>query len=159
MANEIVDIHNKIQAVIRSDVSRRRAVSSIFGPHRERIFAQGKASDGSQIGTYSSKPSSIAKSQQARNTGRTFFPGGYSEYKSAVGKNPGYVILRNTDQMYADYGIIQNGGDYGFGFQNEFNAQKMTWMSEKYGKDIAQLTDDEFNKYVDILLEELNRNF
>lgn len=159
MANEIIDTYNKLQAVIRSDVSRRRALTSVFGPHRERIFAKGQAADGSQIGTYSTKPASISKKKQARQTGRTFFPGGYSEYKSAVGKNPGYVILRDTDQMYADYGIVQNGGSFGFGFQNDFNSEKMGWMTKKYGKDIAALSDDEFSKYVDVLLHELNRAF
>lgn len=135
MANEIIDTFRKITTAIKSDVSRRRALTSIFGPHRERIFSKGQAADGSQIGTY--KPETAKR-------------------KTKRGRNPGFVNLRDSDQMYADYGIVQNGGEFGFGFQNEFNADKMRWNSDRYGKEIAALSDDEFQRYVDVLLQELN---
>jgi hypothetical protein len=125
--------------------------------HKPRIFEKGQDSSGSKIGTYSTTPASISKKNQARQTGRTYFPGGYAQYKTAVGKNPGYVNLRNTDQMMMDYGIVQNGKTFGFGFQNEENANKSQWMQEKYDKDIFMLSDSELEVMADVLVSNLDK--
>jgi hypothetical protein len=119
--------------------------------HKPRIFQQGQDSKKSKIGTYSTKPISISKKNQARNTGKTYFKGGYAEYKSDIGKNPGYVNLRNTDQMMMDYQLIVNGDKFGFGFQNNTNYDKSQWMQEKYDKDIFDLTEEELNVLADTL--------
>lgn len=110
---------------------------------------------GTQIGTYSTKPESISKKQQARNTGKTFFKGGYAEYKKIIGRNPGYVILRNTDQMMMDYGLVGANGDYGFGFHNHTNYNKSQWMEDKYKKDIFDLSDYETGILSDVLTKQL----
>lgn len=143
VANELRAIIDKVNKAIRSERTTRIAVSTVFAFHKPRIFERGLDANNSQIGQYSTKPASVSKKQQARNTGRTYFPGGYSEYKSAVGKNPGFVILRNTDQMYADYGIIQRGNKFGLGFQNKTNYDKSQWMQDKYDKDIFDHSEQE----------------
>jgi hypothetical protein len=52
--------------------------------------------------------------------------------------------------MMADYGLIQDGNDYGFGFQNSFNADKMGWNTDRYGKRIAALSQDEMTLLGDV---------
>ena len=151
MANELTGLINRIEASIRSDRNMRITLSSVLAVHKPRIFEQGQDATGGKIGTYGTNPISISKKNQARNTGRTYFKGGYAEYKSAVGKNPGFVILRNTDQMYADYGIVGSNGDYGFGFQNTVNYNKSQWMEEKYKKDIFDLSSNEEKVLADVL--------
>lgn len=150
MANEFTDLIRRINNAARSDRNLRISLSTTLSVHKPRIFAQGFDAKGAKIGTYSTKPISIAKNKQARNTGKTFFKGGYAEYKRAVGKNPGFVNLRNTDQMMMDYGIVGSNGNYGFGFQNSDNAKKSEWMDHKYNKLIFDISRYEENVLADI---------
>jgi hypothetical protein len=159
VANDILNIASRVNNAIRSDRPKRIAATTVLAKHKARIFERGEAESGGKIGTYSTKPISIARSQQARDTGQTYFKTGYAGYKTAVGKNPGFVILRNTDQMYADYGLVQSGSEIGFGFQNQHNTDKAGWMESKYDKSIFELSDSEFNLYVDVLLSEQTKAF
>jgi hypothetical protein len=159
VANDILNIANRINNAIRSDKPKSIAASTVLAKHKARIFERGEAETGGKIGTYSTKPISIARSKQARDTGQSYFKTGYAGYKSAVGKNPGFVILRNTDQLYGDYGLIKSGDGYGFGFQNQSNTDKAGWMEGKHDKSIFSLSDEEFNLYVDVLLHEQTKAF
>lgn len=149
MANEITGLVDDLNKSIRDDRKLRVALVTTLSRHKARIFEQGLAANGSQIGKYSTTPASISKKRQARQTGHTYFAGGYSQYKSEIGKNPGRVILRDSDQMYADYGLQGSSGDYGFGFQNDFNADKSVWNEEHFNKDIFQLSEQEFKVFAD----------
>lgn len=157
MANELLNIVTKVNNAVRSPRIRTLAISTVLAKQKERIFQRGESSSGAKIGTYGTKPISIAKNRQARNTGKTFFKSGYAEYKTAIGKNPGYVNLVNTGQMQADYGLIVNGDLLAFGFQNDVNGDKAGWIETKYGKDIFSLTDPEFELYINTILYELDK--
>lgn len=157
MADIITEQINRLNEFIQSDRNIRTALITTLAIHKPRIFAQGFDEKGTKIGTYGTNPISISKKNQARNTGKTYFKGGYAEYKRAVGKNPGYVILRNTDQMYADYGIVGSVGKYGFGFQNSKNYDKSQWMQDKYKKDIFSLSNNELNVLTNVLIDQLNK--
>jgi hypothetical protein len=146
---------HKINSVVRSDRNMRIALTSVLAIHKQRIFNQGFDGRGVKIGTYSTKPTTISKDQQARFTGKTAFRGGYAEYKRAVGKNPGYVILRNTDQMMMDYGLMGQNGNYGFGFTNAVNYQKAQWLQNKYQRDIFDVSKNEEEVLADILVDQL----
>jgi len=135
VANDLLNIVTKVNNAIRSDKIRRIALTTLLAVHKPRIFDKGLAADGSQIGTYSKK---------------------YGEKKKLLGRNPGYVNLRLSDQMSGDYGLIVSGNEYGFGFQNSFNADKMGWNTDRYGKEIAALSDPELKLFADVLLSELN---
>ena len=157
MANEYLNLITKINDAIRSERNLRVALTTVMAVHKPRIFEQGKDASNSKIGTYGTNPISIAKKNQARQTGKTTFKGGYAEYKRDIGKNPGFVILRNTDQMMMDYGIVQNGLQFGFGFQNDVNGDKSGWLSDKYQKDIFELSDNEVDLLVNVLVDQLNK--
>jgi hypothetical protein len=135
---------NKLQ---RANATLVGAINSVLVEMSSRIFEQGEDSRNAKIGTYSTKPISISKSKQSRNTGKTQFKGGYREYKSLVGKgNRGeFVNLRNTDQMKMDLGTSVNASanEYAIGFTNTFNADKRDWLEDKYGKSIFDSTDKE----------------
>lgn len=153
MANEITSLIQRINNAARSDRNLRIALTSTLAVHKPRIFSQGFDARGQKIGTYSTKPTSISKSNQARNTGKTYFKGGYAEYKRDVGKNPGFVILRNTDQMMMDYGLQGNGLNYGFGFQNTDNYNKSQWMENKYQKPIFDISKNEERILTEVLTD------
>jgi len=155
VANELIGTIDKLNSAIRSERVMRIALSSVLAIHKPRIFEKGLDGSDSKIGTYSTKPISIAKKNQARNTGKTYFKTGYAEYKKDIGKNPGYVNLRNTDQMSMDYGLVINGNSYGFGFHNKFNYDKSQWMEAKYEKSIFDNDNQELDVLANVLVYEL----
>ncbi len=135
------------------------AVNTVMAEQKKRIFQEGKATNESQIGQYGTKPISIAKDKQAKNTGKTYFKGGYREYKSLVGKGASFVNLRNTDQMMMDLGTtVVSSSEFGIGFNNEINGNKVTWMEDKYNKDIFATTDKEDELFLNVVNFELNKS-
>lgn len=154
MANELTGLIQRINRAIQDDRIYRTALTTVIAVHKPRVFEKGLDGNGQKIGTYGTNPISIAKDRQARNTGKTYFKGGYAEYKRAIGKNPGFVNLRNTDQMMSDYGAV---GSKAIGFQNSVNADKSIWMEEKYQKDIFVLSDRELDTYMNVLSIEFNK--
>jgi hypothetical protein len=145
--NEYTAIINKLNAAIKNEQFQRVAATTVLAPYKKRIFSEGKDAQGQKIGTYGTKPISISKKNQARQTGKTYFAGGYAEYKNAIGKNPGFVNLRNTDQMMMDLGLIKNGANFAFGFQNDLNGDKSKWMDSKYDKDIFNVSQAEIDLF------------
>lgn len=147
---------NDLNRVIKNDRATRTALTSVLPIHKKRIFESGKSAAGVQIGTYGTKPISIAKKNQARQTGHTYFKGGYAQYKTEIGKNQGFVNLRNTDQMQVDYGLqVLGARSFGYGFTNSTNYKKSQWMQDKYDKDIFVLAQSEQDLIADILTKEL----
>lgn len=159
MANEWGNILNDINALRRNDRAIRTALSTVLSVQKQRIFSRGQDANASRIGTYSRKPASISRKAQARSTGHTYFPGGYAQYKSEIGKNPGYVNLRNTDQMMMDYTLQILGNDtYGYGFSNDFNYDKSQWAENRFNKNIFDESDSEGALMERILIQELERH-
>lgn len=157
MADEILNISVKINAAIRSDRVIRTAISTVLTRHKARIFNEGLDANGAKIGTYSTVPISIPKRKQARDTGKTKFPGGYAEYKTSIGKNPGYVNLQNFGHMMADYGLIQSGMEYGLGFQNQENYDKSIAVQDHFDKTIFAHSNEEVELLGNVLIYELNK--
>ena len=157
MADEILNISTKLNAALKSDRAKRVAINTVLTVHKKRIFQDGLDADGARIGTYSTNPIEIPKKKQARNTGKTKFAGGYSEYKTAIGKNPGYVNLQNFGQMMADYGLMQAGPDFGLGYQNQLNYDKSIWLQDKYDKQIFHHSQSEIDLLMNVLMFELNK--
>lgn len=155
--NEFMSLIDKINRAIKSEQNQRVALSTTLAVHKQRIFVNGMDANGSQIGTYGTNPISISKKNQARQTGKTYFKGGYAEYHGAIGKGSSKVILVNFGQMQADYGIVMGSQGFGFGFHNSANAEKMGWMTDKYDKEIAALSDSELDVFANVLVAQLNQ--
>jgi hypothetical protein len=133
-------------------------IQTVLATQKKRIFVDGEGVDG-KIGVYGTNPISISKSKQARNTGKSYFKGGYAEYKSDIGKNPGYVNLNNTGQMFQDYAFFDLGSNqYGIGFNNNVNFDKSKWMEEKYQKDIFNQSAKEGNILDSVISFEIGKD-
>jgi hypothetical protein len=137
VADELLNISIKVANGIKSDRIRRIALSTTLAIQKPRIFDKGQNDTGGQIGKYSKK---------------------YGEYKTKIGKNPGYVNFRDTDQLMNDFGVIIGSDQYSFGFQNDFNAQKAEWLSEKYGSNPFHVSDQELEVFVNVLTDELSKS-
>ncbi len=109
----------------------------LFTVHQQvkrRIHAQGKAANGSQIGTYSKEYLEQRK-------------------KKGLGGNA-KVILEFTGQMRNDFVPIKSKGRIiGSGFTNVANFNKAIWVEKTYKKVIYDLTPQENKLLVDLLQE------
>lgn len=98
----------------------------------QRIHNDGKASDGSSIGTYSN---------------------GYLAYRKRNNRGADTkVIVSLTRQLENDWSVLETQNGYGIGFTNAFNAQKLRWVEEVKGKVIANLSEKE----IDYAIERVN---
>jgi len=136
VADELLNIVVKVTNAVKSDKIRRVALSTTLAIQKDRIFVKGESDSGGKIGKYSKK---------------------YGEYKKSIGKNPGYVNFRNTDQMMNDYGVIVNGDQYAFGFQNPENGAKAEFLQERYGT-VMHVNDKELDIFSEVLVNEINRS-
>lgn len=149
---------SQINKLMRPDAIMVATLSTVLAQQKKRIFQAGKDANASKIGSYSTKPISIARKDQSRNTGKTYFKGGYREYKSLTGKGSATVNLRNTDQMMMDYGVhVLGPKQYGLGFNNKFNFDKSNWNEEHFDKEIFGESDAEGKTFERVFQYELNR--
>ena len=145
MADNAWDIVlKKTQDMVKFDRAIKIGIQTVLATQKKRIFIEGNDSSQNKIGKYSTNPISISKKNQARDTGKTYFKGGYSEYKNLIGKNPGYINLVNTGQMSFDYAFFDLGNStYGIGFNNSFNFDKSQWQEAKQNKKVFQQSSEE----------------
>jgi hypothetical protein len=101
----------------------------------QRIHIEGRASDGGEIGNYSTE---YLKRRQRKPLNRTADP---------------KIIVSATRQLENDWSVIATDVGYAIGFLNEFNLQKARWVEENKGKKIFSLTEDETRYAVDYLNE------
>lgn len=106
----------------------RMAALSVFAIHKPRIFEQGLAADGTEIGIY---------------------------VKNSVNKRGGnrggeVVILSFTEAMKKDY-QPSTQGDVGYGFSSQVELNKSYWNEERYDKDVFALSDEESTLFIDLV--------
>ena len=149
---------NQVNKLRKNDRIMVATLSSVLAVHKKRIYQRGQDADGGKIGRYSTKPISISRKNQSRNTGKTYFKGGYREYKSLTGKGSATVNLRNTDQEMMDYGLrILGKNEYGFGFTNDFNFKKSNWNEEHFDKEIFAESAEDARVFDRVFQFELNK--
>lgn len=126
-----------LNKIAKTDVIERAVATNMLAVTADRIFNQGKAADGSQIGTYSEG----YMKQRAKNN-----------YPSSS-----TVILQATRQMANDWSVISTGKSLGLGFKNSINADKSEWVEGTYNKKIFSHTDQEKEQINNIIQRELNK--
>lgn len=90
----------------------------------KRIHIDGVASDGQQIGQYSSPYLKLRQKKYNRTADRK-------------------VIVSLTRQLESNWTVIATPRGYGIGFLNKFNYDKMRWVEEQRRREIASLSDAE----------------
>lgn len=130
----------RLQAVLDKLKDReyllRPVATEIIPLITERIHQQGKASDGSEIGTYSN---SYLKQREKNNRGKST-----------------KVIISLTRQLENDWSVVATTRGYGIGFLNSFNAQKLKWVEEMKGKVVSRLSTEEKDYAIDRINELVN---
>lgn len=121
----------KMNALAKTNALELSMATSMQAVTADRIFNQGKAADGSDIGTYS-KP--YLKTRVKK---------GYPSSSK--------VILQAERQMVNDWSVINAGKTLGLGFKNTTNADKSEFVEKTYKKPIFEHTKAEL-KLIDDLL-------
>ena len=105
MSFDAKELFNKISRAAK--VAELAALNELLADTSERIFEDGKAADGSKIGTYSERPWNASeelgdlKGQVpiSKLRGQTFFKGGYKELRGKLGRENQFVNLDLTGSL------------------------------------------------------------
>lgn len=138
----------------------REVVTDLIPIIHERIHVEGRAGDGSKIGTYSNAYMAVRtgnyknsdKITKGKNAGKNKNAGTSTKGTSKGSARNKYnrtgdtkVILSLTRQMENDYAVVGIENGWGIGFTNEHNADKARWNDERYGKKVFTPTEEELD--------------
>ena len=165
--DEFIRRTEALVAVIASDETRRRvsiaALNRLAGLHKRRIFTDGRATAGGDIGRYSKKPyyansrpkllpksklkplgkNKKSKFKNGQKKKSRYLPGGYAEFRDRVGRQNNKVDLNLTSSTVGSLAVGRRGGKFTYGYTNRRSALIMKSNERRFGKLIAAPTDDE----------------
>ena len=127
----------KINALRRLDQAKRRVGLSMLTITSERIFTDGKSSDGQKIGDYSDSYMKVRERKKWPDSTK--------------------VILQAGRQMVLDFSLVLEGDKWGLGFKNSDNQNKSEWVEITFEKSIFAHTDSEVTEFTNIMQNEVNR--
>lgn len=160
-ANQVIlGLTQKILDPERLDNAIRTVATTMLAEMKTRVFEQGKKTDSSDIGKYSTTPMYVSvnanpgksfgaigktgksKFKSGKSHTSRYFAGGYNEYKAKIGRNPGYVNLSLSGQLNSQMTIIGTPKGYGIGWTNKEMFERAGHFTKKYGQ-IWHLTEEE----------------
>jgi hypothetical protein len=133
-------IKKQIELLKNKEYLLRPVAIEVIPLMTERIHQKGDASDGGQIGTYSS---GYLKLRERGNK---------KQQIPVRGSDP-KVIVSLTRKLEQDWAVIATQNGYGIGFLNPLSLQKARWVEEKKGKTIFSLSNSEQQYAVDRINE------
>lgn len=135
--NALSSTQNKLLSLTDRQALLRPVAFDLIALMTQRIHDEGKASDGSQIGTYSNS---------------------YLKLRAKEGRGKDEkVIVSLTRQLENDWSVIATPNGYGVGFLNPLNAQKAKWVEENKGKKIFKPTKEEREEVVLSIREQVKK--
>ena len=153
----------KLNALQNPDQMLRMVSTNLLAEIKQRIHVDGKAADGSQIGTYSKGYMAVRTGQfksngtaiKGKDKGQTRTKGVFTKGKNKGAARPNFnrtadpkVIISLTGQMENDFSVVATQTGYGLGYNNTENANKVEYVEHTYGKKIFALTADEHDQAI-----------
>lgn len=135
------------------------AANRLRGSVINRIANDGKASDGSKIGSYSTKPAYFSRNQFAKKgafkpqgkirtgTKTMYIPTGYSGFRAIQGRKTDTVNLQLSGDLLLDYQQEERGAEILIGFTNKLQSDKRRGNEKRFGKNIFRATQQEVAAY------------
>jgi len=142
-----------------------RAVSlTMLSAVKRRIYLEGRAADGSDIGQYSTRPIYINPKNSPKDFGRPigktgskfktgekkgqdhktrYFPDGYKGFRNSIGRPVNKVNLSLSGQMNAQFVVLVDGSRYFLGWPNGLYGDIAEGQEGHWRKKIFKLTDAE----------------
>lgn len=129
--------------------------------HKQRIFGEGKNSEGGQIGEYSKKAGYYAKNKFVRTGAFTpqgkerkgnfkngkerktmYLAEGYSELRDIQGRQTEYVDVKVNGSLERSIGIVKISDAVLYGVRDAYESKKLEGLNEQFG-DFASLSNAE----------------
>lgn len=132
----------------------QQAVTTVIGEMGDRIFEKGLASDGGEIGQYSTKPGTYAR---PGGVGK-FYEGGYKAFKADIGRDSSKVNLVLTRQLEIGFlnGITKASPTrMQVRMSNKANIDKIEGAERRFRKDIFGATKAERERVVELIEQNL----
>ena len=121
----LTSLGQSLEEILNPNYLLRPVAIEVLPLMTERIHQEGKGSNGSQIGNYSS---------------------GYLRQRQKAGRGKDTkVIVSLTRQLENNWSVLETTNGYGIGFTNPFNADKLRWVEEVKDTVISNLTEGEIN--------------
>lgn len=133
-------IQKQIELLKNKEYLLRPVAIEVIPLMTERIHQKGQASDGGQIGTYSS---GYLKLRERGN----------KKQQIPVRGADAKVIVSLTRKLEQDWAVIATPNGYGIGFLNALSLQKARWVEEGKDKKIFSLSQSEQQYAVDRINE------
>lgn len=126
-------IHDQLKKLTDPNYLLRPVAQEQIRLMHNRIHERGLASDGNQIGIYST---------------------GYMRTREENNRSKDTkVIISLTRQLENDYAVIATERGYGIGFNNKHNFDKANWVQLTYRKRIFDMTNSELNEAIAFINE------
>ena len=152
-----------------------------FSVQSRRLFIDGQKSDGSPLGSYSTTPLYVSdrnlptsgnhKGKTGKTTKSSYYAGGYAELRAQQGRESGFVNLRFSNELQADYlnsNVSPSSGSVGevnptvvtplilnLNLKKSINIVKLGQLTAKYGV-FVNFTKKEVQTLVDSYVFQLN---
>lgn len=179
--SKIVQLLKSLRAKVESETPRivTTAAFSVLAELQDRIFRDGKAADGSQIGSYSTdeiwikipyqgvnnsrlkkKGKPKGKDKKAKETKSTmYFSGGYSEFRKKVGRQNDKVDLSLSGELARNIVVGKKDDSIVIGISTSESVKKAESLEDMYKKPIFELTNEEKSLFLRIINRELETLF
>lgn len=155
----LTSLTEKLRKLKDPEYLLRGPIVEVIHSMNRRIHIDGKASDGSEIGTYSPgymkvRTGLFLNSKSLKRgivKGKPTNPGTFSRGKKKGQARPAYnrdastkVIVSLTRNLEKDWTVVTTAkGNYGIGFSNPDNYDKLNWVETAKKKTIGHLTKEE----------------
>lgn len=154
------------------DIIAIQTMTEVMAEHKNRIFGKGLATDGSDIGNYSttsayfSKTDFIRKSafkpQGKKNKGEfkngnerksMFLTNGYSEFRAIQGRRNDKKNYKFSGDLERSLNVVKIGNVVFYGTTNKEGSDKYNGLTEQSGKEVFPLSLEEKTQLIESTLE------
>lgn len=175
--SKIADLLKAIRSRIMMEEERivTTAAFAVLAELIDRIFREGKDSNGGKIGDYSTdeiwikipysgvnnsrlkkKGKPKGKDKKAKETKSTmYFNGGYADFRKKVGRQNSTVDLNLSGELARNVIVAKKSDSIVIGISTYENAKKANSLEEKYKKNIFSLTNEEKSLFLRIVNREI----
>ena len=174
------DLSDKLQEIADRldaqavDVAVVQSMTELQADFIQRVFVDGKDSDGQLLGTYSEKPNYFSKEKFVRKSafkaqgknGDTAFkvvtrqrktmylPQGYKQLREVQARPTDHVNLDYSGSLKNAYRVFKFGSEVLLGQNDRVEHEKIQGLTERFSE-FQSLTDEEKKRYAEYLGEQV----
>lgn len=157
---------------VMPDAIAVQSMNEVMSEHKDRIFGKGIATDGSDIGDYSTTPGYYTKKefireaafkpQGKKNKGpfkngnerkSMFLTNGYSEFRGIQGRRNDKKNYKFSGDLERSLNVVKIGDVVFYGTTNQGASDKYNGLTEQDGKDVFPLSVNEKTMLIESVID------